>query len=219
MPPREQRYSASTRRGERLLLLLGEEVRHARVALGLTQRQLGHSARMSQTRISRIEAGRLASLSFLDAARVTAATGLDLSVKSYPSVRRPRDAGQLKRLEALLANVRPPLTYRLEAPLPSTGPLPEQRAWDAMVEGGGEQTAVELEVRLHDIQAQLRRILLKKRDGQPDRLLIVVADTRANRRVLAEHGGLLAELPRQSVSTVLDALRQGRHPPSGIVLV
>jgi hypothetical protein len=79
--------------------------------------------------------------------------------------------------------------------------------------------AVEFEVRLYDYQAQLRRIRLKQRDGQPDRLLVVVADTSRNRRVLREFGPLDQDLPHLSRREVVADLRAGRLPRSGIVLV
>lgn len=217
MATREQRYASSTRRGERLLRSVGEEVRHARIALGLSQQRLAGAARVSQPKISRLEAGELRSLSFLDASRVAGAVGLDLSVKAYPSEKRPRDVAQMKRLVALLANVCLPLRFRIEVPLPSTGPYPEQRAWDSLIDGDGEETAVELEVSLYDM-AQTRRIFIKQRDGQPDHLLVVVADTRSNRRVLNASADLLQGLPILRRRDVIQALRAGRHPPTGIVL-
>lgn len=215
---KEQRFATSSRRGERLMHSFGEEVRHARIALGMTQQALAGSVRMSQTKVCRVEAGRLRSLSFMDATRLAAAVGLDLSVKAYPSERRPRDVAQMKRLIALLANVAHPLRYRTEAPLPSTGPYPEQRAWDAMIDGDGEETAVELEVSLYDIQAQTRRIFLKERDGHPDHLLVVVADTRSNRRALRQSEAVLGNLPVLRKRDVIAALRAGKHPPTGVVL-
>ena len=218
MATREQRYAAGTRRGERLLNIYGEEVRHARLALGLSQTQVVVVARMSQAKLSRIEAGALRSLSFIDAARVAKAVGLDLSVKAYPSERRPRDAGQMRRLVALLSYVSAPLRFRTEVPLPSDGPFPDQRAWDALIDGDGEETAVELEVSLYDIQAQTRRIFLKQRDGKPDHLLIVVADTRSNRRVLALSADVLQGFPILRRRDVIQALSDGKHPPTGLVL-
>ena len=211
--------AGGTRRGERLLQTLAGEVRDARIALGIPQKDVARSVNMSQSRISRLEAGKLRGLSLLDAARVASAVGLDVWMRLFPSARRPRDAGSLIRLRGLLGNVAPPLRYRLEVPLPSTGAYLDQRAWDAVIEGLDEETAVEVELRLYDIQAQFRRIFLKQRDGRLDRLLIVVADTRVNRRVLAENSELLAQLPRLRTSTVIAALRAGQHPPSGIVLV
>lgn len=173
---------------------------------------------MSQPQISRAEAGKLITLSVIDASRIAAAVGLDLSIRTYPGSRRPRDAPSLNRLRAFLANARPPLAFRLEVPLPSTGPYPEQRAWDAVLEGDGAETAIELEARLYDFQAQTRRILLKQRDDPGKGLLLVVANTVANRRVLEEHGDMLARLSRLRTRDVVAALSAGKHPPTGIVL-
>jgi hypothetical protein len=168
--------------------------------------------------MSNVEGGTLRSLSFIDASRIAAAVGLDLWIKAYPSERRPRDTAQLRPLTELLTHVHPPLSFRVEVPLPSSGPYPDQRAWDALIQGDGEETAVELESQLHDLQAQLRRIFLKQRDGQPDHLLVVVADTRGNRRVVSENADLLSQLPRLTKRDVIEALCAGRHPGTGIVL-
>lgn len=141
---------------------------------------------MSHAKVSRIEAGGSPSLSLLDAVLLADAVGLDLSVKAYPGRTPTRDAGHARRLQSVLAHVGPPLRYRTEALLPARDGVPERRAWDALLFDAGGQTGVELEQRLYDVQSQTRRILLKWRDSGAERLLLVVADTRTNRRVLAE---------------------------------
>ena len=118
-----------------------------------------------------------------------------------------------------LRQVRTPLSYALEVPLPALPDRPEQRAWDAVIRGGGKRTAVELEMRLSDGQALERRINLKRRDDQTEGFVLLVADTRTNRRVLAEHPDLFGDLPRLRPSRVHAALSAGAHPPSGILLV
>jgi hypothetical protein len=87
------------------------------------------------------------------------------------------------------------------------------------VTGLGKRTAVEFEARLYDIQAQIRRWLLKWRDDPVDQLLIVAADTRHNRHVLAEFTDLLVDFPRLSTADVLGQLRAGQHPPTGLILL
>jgi hypothetical protein len=47
----------------------------------------------------------------------------------------------------------------------------------------------------------------------------VVADTKHNRRVLAEFADLLADLPRLRTANALAALRAGRHPGTGHILL
>jgi hypothetical protein len=118
-----------------------------------------------------------------------------------------------------LNHVRAPLSYRLEVPLPALPDRPEQRAWDAVIGGAGTRTAVELEMRLRDSQALERRLNLKRRDDPTEAFVLVVADTRTNRRILAEHMDLFGDLPRLRPSRVNAVLRAGQHPPSGILLV
>ena len=74
-------------------------------------------------------------------------------------------------------------------------------------------------MRLTDVQAMRRRVDLKRRDDPTESFLLLIADTRSNRRVLAEFGGLFADLPRLPSSVVRDALAAGRHPPGGLMLV
>jgi hypothetical protein len=118
-----------------------------------------------------------------------------------------------------MAAVGRPLGSRADVPLPAAGDHFEQRAWDLLISGAGERTAVEFEARLYDLQSQLRRMRLKWRDDPVDHLLIVVADTRGNRRVLAEFADLLSDVPSLRTDTVLKLLRSGRHPPTGLILL
>ena len=118
-----------------------------------------------------------------------------------------------------LRQVRTPLSYALEVPLPALPDRPEQRAWDAVIRGGGKRTAVELEMRLRDGQAVARRLNLKRRDDPTEGFLLLLADTRTNRRALEEHPEVFGDLPRLRPSRVYAALGGSAHPPSGILLV
>jgi hypothetical protein len=88
-----------------------------------------------------------------------------------------------------------------------------------MLYGGARRTAIELEMRLRDAQAMIRRHSLKRRDDPVDGFLLVIAATRTNRHVLAEFADLLPDLPRLRTQLVLAALENGEHPPSGIILI
>ncbi len=159
-------------------------------------------------------------MSILVASRIASVLGMELSVRVYPSSSPLRDAAHIARLRRLFEHVGPPLTYRTEVPLPQQPGQPtEQRAWDAVLLGRGKRTAAEIEMRLRDAQALERRLALKRRDDQVDHLLLVVAATRTNRRVLADHPDLFAELPRLRTSRVLRMLEAGHHPPSGLILL
>ena len=121
-------------------------------------------------------------------------------------------------MHLVLQHAAPPLRYATEVALPATTTHPERRAWDAMLFGHGERTAIELETRLYDLQAQIRRIQLKQRDDAPDHLLVVVASTRGNRRALQEAADLFATFPRLRTASALKALRAGQHPPTGLIV-
>ena len=214
----ERPYDRGTRRAARAMAELGEGFRDARLRLGASQREVSLAARVDRADYSRIEAGKLVNLRLTVAFRVGAVLGLDVSVRAFPGGRSIRDAGQGRRLQVLIESVGPPLVAHTEVALPRTTDHLELRSWDLVVAGEGRRTAIELEVRLYDVQAQQRRWNLKRRDDPVDGFILAVADTKANRRVLLEYGELLG-LARLRTATVLATLRAGRHPPSGIVIL
>jgi transcriptional regulator with XRE-family HTH domain len=215
----EKAYHLGTRRGMRALALIGEEFRERRTALGLSQVAVASAASIARSRYTRIEAGRIEHLSIVEAARIASVLGLDLSVRLYPGGQPLRDGAHAERLNRIWQRVRSPLRFRTEVALPPRPDAPEQRAWDAEIRGRGERTAIELEMRLRDGQAVERRIGLKLRDDRPDHFLLLIADTRHNRRVLAAYPGLFADPPRLRPAVVLRALEAGSHPPTGLLFI
>jgi transcriptional regulator with XRE-family HTH domain len=215
----ERAYDRGSRRGARHLRAVGEEFREKRLAVGISQRTVAHGAAISQSWYSEVEAGIANGLTIIDAARIASVLGLDLSVRAYPGGSPLRDAAHEERLMRFLKHLRAPLSYRLEVPLPALPDRPEQRAWDAVISGAGKRTAVELEMRLRDGQALKRRINVKRRDDPTEAFVLLVADTRTNRRVLTEHSDLFSDLPRLRPSRAHAALVAGGHPPSGLLLV
>jgi len=216
----DRALTRGTRRVERSLRDFGGEVLEARAGAGVSQRELGRRVGMSGTKIGRMEAGNLQTLSIRDAARVAAVLGMDLHVRAYPAGPRLRDAAHAARLGRLLAPVSPPLSCRLEVALPQRPDRPpELRSWDAMLMGGGKRTAVEMEMRPRDGQAFERRIAAKLRDDAVDSFLLLVADTRGNRRMLGERPELFMDLPRLKTSSVLKLIEAGQHPPTGLMLI
>jgi transcriptional regulator with XRE-family HTH domain len=206
-------------RGRRALAAFGDEVRERRIELGLSQEAVATAARISRPRYTRVEAAKAPTLTIIEATRIASVLGLDLSVKVYPGGDPLRDAASVARLEALAARVSRPLRFRTEVPLPERDDGFEQRAWDAEVRGAGLRTTFELEMRIRDAQAVERRITLKRRDDPPDRFVLLVAATRHNRRMLADHPRFFRDLPRLRPSTVFRALAAGHHPPTGLILM
>ncbi len=100
-----------------------------------------------------------------------------------------------------------------EVPLQIDG---DQRAWDAMILGLLPPPATflpaEAETRIHDFQAQTRRITLKCRDSAIDHVLLVVAGTRTNRRAIRAAGAAVGELFPVPERAAMAALASGKHP-------
>ena len=127
------------------------------------------------------------------------------------------DAGQLALLGRLRAELPKIIPVRTELHLPITGDL---RAWDAVLEVDPDDVGVEAEARLRDAQALDRRCGLKLRDSGLRCMLLLVADTRHNRRFLELYReDLRASFPLDT-RQVMTSLRAGRTPEaSGIVVL
>ena len=104
--------------------------------------------------------------------------------------------------------------WQTEALIGTTGDL---RAWDVLLTGPA-CVGVDAETRLYDIQAVQRRCKAKARDSGLDRIALLVADTRHNRRVLAEYASDLAAVFPLGDRPMRTALEAGRDPgASGII--
>jgi transcriptional regulator with XRE-family HTH domain len=198
--------------GRSHLANLAEELRTARLNAGLSQQSVADACRLSRAEVGRIERREAPWLDIVTAAELCAVVGLDLWIRAYPGGDPLRDAAHVALMDRFLSWVAPPLSVRLEVPLGIPG---DTRAWDAMLSDRTETVGAEAETRITDGQALERRLALKRRDGRIDRLVIVVADTRANRAVLrATRQRLRADYPLDTAD-VLDAIRAGRLPAAG----
>ena len=63
---------------------MGREIHDARVGLGLSQRIVAQQARMSRSKVGRIERGDYANVPLLELVVVAAVVGLEMSVRAYP---------------------------------------------------------------------------------------------------------------------------------------
>jgi transcriptional regulator with XRE-family HTH domain len=209
----------ASQRTRRQLADFGDEVRERRITLGLSQAHVAAACRMSRNHYGKVERGQSRFLTLAEVNRIAAVLGLSPSIRLYPDGPAVRDAGQATRLNGFLSLVRPPIRHRIEVPLPGVADRIDQRAWDAVLYLGEERCAIELEMRLRDVQALVRRVDLKRRDDPTASFLLLVADTRSNRLVLASFAELFADLPRLRPGGVRAALAEGRLPPTGILLI
>lgn len=219
MPSAIRAIDRGARLADRQRREVGEEFRERRLQLDLSQEQVALACQLSRVHYGQVENGRVAKLTVLEVNRIAAVLGLRASLRLYPAGLPVRDVAHASRLQRFLKPVSPPLSYRAEVPLPAVADRVDQRAWDAVLFGGGARTAIELEMRLRDVQALIRRIDLKRRDDPTESFVLLIAGTRTNRRVLAEFSGLFVDLPRHRPSKVRAVLESGRHPPTGLLLI
>ena len=137
-------------------------------------------------------------------------------MKEYAAGPTVRDRAHHALLERLRARLHPSLRWRLEVPLRIPG---DRRAWDAAIDGVDWWQPVEAETRLSDVQALERRINLKCRDDDVAHVLLLAADTRSNRQVLAAAGDSLRTAFPADGRAIRAALAEGRRPGSGIILL
>ena len=217
MTSRQDRASDGRSFARSIRWTMGQELRGARLTCGLSQLAAGAAADMSHAQFGRIERAELRELTVDQLSRACAAVGLRLAVRAYPDGDPVRDAAQLALLARFQALLPSGTGWRTEVPLPITG---DRRAWDAIATLASVTLGVEAETRLRDVQALDRRLALKMRDGGLERIVLVVSDTRSNRRALDIHRDALRSLLPLDGRDILRALRSGRLPEaSGILLV
>lgn len=215
MSTRERPTDRGARTARADLSRVGADLRQARVDGGLSIRVVAVASGISGAQISRLERGLLPTVSITQLARVGAVVGLDVRVRTYPGSDALRDAGQLRVIERLRLRVHSGVRIRLEVPLPIVG---DRRAWDVWLAnlvdelGANRRMPAEVETRIGDAQAQMRRLTLKMRDGDVEHVLLVVADTPANRRAVSAAWNVLGGMFPVSARKALAALSAGRYP-------
>lgn len=197
------------------------ELRQTRVRAGVSQEQLASDLGISQGAYSRIETGRLGDVGVIAISQIASVLGYEVSVGLHPIGDPVRDKGQLacgRRFGALLSD-----RWRVtdETLLPGAG---EQRAWDKLLRltdaAPRYQVGADIESRVWDIQAIVRRTRARERDGQVDHILIVLADSAHNRRIADELRRALGADYATGSRRIMAALRKGeRLSGSGVVLV
>jgi len=219
MATRERPGDRGRRRAREAAARLGREHFEARTAAGLSLRACADATRTCYTRLRRFERGELRVVSIGDVGAWCAVVGLDLAYRAYPGGDPLRDLPSQRLLERLRAVLHPSLRWRTEVGLPIDG---DRRAWDAEIRGPAPRPwrcRVEAETRVTDGQALERKLALKLRDDPNGHLILLVADTRINRRAVATlRSGLRDSFPA-TPRAVLLALREGREPSGNAVIL
>lgn len=209
MGSRERAIDLAAERARATLSRLPAEARSYRLTAGLGQDDVASALGISRSQYSRIERGLSPDLSIDMAIRWFTVLGYDLVIRPYPTGDPIRDAAQAALLERLHQRCHPSIRWATEVPLPIVGDL---RAWDATAILPAVRIGVEAETRLRDLQAQERRLALKQRDGQMDRVILVVLDSRGNRDVVRQHADWVAERFPINGPRALELLGAGVDP-------
>jgi hypothetical protein len=172
---------------------------------------------MSHAQLGRIERSVLTDVTVDQLSRACAAVGLRLVVKAYPDGDPVRDDAHRRLLDRFRGRLPDGTRWRTEVPLPVPG---DRRAWDGHCWKAGQQAVCEAETALRDIQALERRVALKQRDGGMEVVILLVSDTRANRRTLAAHREALRGRFPLDGREILATFARGRLPEqSGILML
>jgi hypothetical protein len=155
-------------------------------------------------------------VSVVDLAQVAAILGFELSMGVHPVGEPLRDKGHQALLARFVAGLSEAWRVAREVPLPNLG---DPRAWDLVLRIGSCIVGVEAETRVRDVQALARRMHVRQRDGGATAVVLALAETANNRRVLPGLFEALGPGFAASPRAVLRALRGGRPIPGSAVIL
>jgi transcriptional regulator with XRE-family HTH domain len=186
-----------------------------RVAAGLSTRQLAALLGISHTQVRRIENGLAPHVDLELLSRIASTLGAELSLNVHPIGPPVRDKAHVALLQRFAARLGPGITWRTEVPIPVPGDL---RSADGVATGADFDAVVEAETRLGDVQATERRLRSKQRDLGTSRAILLVADTRHDRGVIAALPQLRRQFP-VGTRAALAALGTGRDPGADCLVI
>ena len=216
MATRETRRQKGHRRGLELMRTVVGELRAERQTANVSQRAVAHELGWQQSELNRLERYGFPSVPLVRLAEIAAVLGLEMSVRLHRVGDPLRDRASQALIGRLLTYVASNYRVVREALLPSGG----QRSWDVLLRVGSALIGVEAVTRVRDIQALVRFIRLRERDGGVDHVLLILSDSVHNRALLDELRDALGPRFATASADILAALRAGRPVPgSGVVLM
>lgn len=215
MPGQQRLRAVGLQQADAVTGRIGREARDLRLRAGLSQQQLATVLGCSRQWIADLELRRLAVVDIRRVTMLFALLGSKLVVTTYPVGEPLRDAGQVRLLNRFNSRLAPSWRRFSEAVMPMAGDL---RAWDELLRGS-VTIGVDAETRPNDLQATTRSIAGKQRDSGVDRVVLLLADTPSNRRMMQDHIAMLRQSFPLDTRTCLAALRAGRDPGADALVV
>lgn len=216
MPAQQRLHAIGLQQSEVVIRRIGREARELRLRAGVSQAQLAGALGCTRQWIGDLELGRLRVVDVRRVVMLFAYLGHKVVVNAYPTGEPLRDAGQVRLLERFNARLSPSWRRFSEAVMPAPGDL---RAWDELLRGR-VTIGVEAETRPGDLQAIERSMAAKQRDSGVDRVILVVADTPTNRRLVKRHIAMLRQNFPLDTRSCLAALGAGLDPgANGLVIL
>jgi len=220
MTSRERRASRATFGIRRDMRKAGDDLREARLRAGLTLERVAAAVGVSASTLLRTERGVGPGPRPEMMAAHAESVGLRARLLLYPGDDPIRDSAQVRLIRSFRDAIGSMLPMDLERPVIIGIRSGDRRAFDAVIRLPSGDCGVECYTRFHDCQAQLRAALLKQRDAQLGKLVIVVRGTHANRRAVGTAADLIRLNFPIGTRTVLATLRAGRDlSANGIVLI
>jgi hypothetical protein len=216
MATRETRLQKGHRRGVELMRTVVTELRTERQTANLSQRALAAQLAWHQSELNRLERFDFPNVPLIRLSEVATVLGLELSIR----IHRVGDPIRDRASQALIARFLTLVSARCRVTREALLPTGDRRSWDILLRLGPVLVGVEALTRVRDIQALVRHIRLRERDGGVDHLILVLSDSVHNRAVL---GQLLEALGPRFMTPrpeIIAALRAGRPVPgSGVLLI
>lgn len=212
----ERRADRGARVARILHRKLGQELRDLRRQSGLSQRRIAAEIGVDHGVVSRIESGAAGVASLETYAKLFAVLGARLSLKVYPEGEPLRDEAQLRLIARLLQLLHAAIRVARGVPM---GIPDDLRAWDLVLSVDDDRAAVEAETVLDDLQALERKITLKMQDSGIEVVILLVADTDRNRRILRAHREVLRARFPLDTREAMAYLRAGKLPPQSAIVI
>jgi len=215
MPVHDTAVDQGARRGRFLRTRLAAELETARLAAGLSYREVARQLGVGHELVAKALRADPSVLTVDFAAKLAAVLGLELGASLHPVGDPVRDKAHLALIRRLRARLGSGLTWRSEVPIPISG---DRRSADGIIVGTSFEILVEAETRLDDTQAVERKVAAKRRDFGIQRVIVLVADTRHNREVLLRVQELREGFPI-GTRACLAALSRGRDPGGDALVI